>query len=163
MTISPASTTNSNKNPYQTITEMYKNSPNNQSNQNITRTTTKDHIQNLTRLMHNTRTTTLSGLMINSSYLHPSDNTQPFCFSSDLEELKYLFDFPEEVAIRLTETEHEIFLSVPPLQYLRHLTLDMSLLPSHDTSIQGKSIRILVQRFQAVCEIIYLIIFKHLY
>jgi hypothetical protein len=150
MTILPTSTPNSNKNPYQTITDMYKNCPNNQSNQHITSTT--DHIQNLTRLMHNTRTTTLSGLMINSSYLHPSDNTQPFCFSSDLEELKYLFDFPEEVAIRLTEIEHEIFLSVPPLQYLRHLTLDMSFLSAHDTSTQGKSIRILVQRFQAVCR-----------
>jgi hypothetical protein len=131
----------SNKNPYQTITDMYKNS----SNQHITAT---DHIQNLTRSMHNTRTT---GLMMNSSHLHSSDHTQPLCFSHDLEELKYLFDFPEEVAIRLTEIEHEIFLSVPPLQYLRHLTLDMSLLSTNDTSIQGKSIRILVQRFQAVC------------
>jgi hypothetical protein len=148
MTIAPT-TMNSNKNPYQTITDMYKNSPNNQSNQHITPTTT-DHIQNLTRLMQNTRSTALSGLIMNSSYLHPSDHTQPFCFSSDLEELKYLFDFPEEVAIRLTEIEHEIFLSVPPLQYLRHLTLDMSLLPTNDTSIQGKCIRILVQRFQAV-------------
>ena len=149
MTVLPNN--NSNKNPYQTIADMYKHSSNNQSNSHRTSTTT-DHIQNLTRLMQNTRTTTLTGLMINSSYLHPSDNTQPFCFSSDLEELKYLFDFPEEVAMRLTEIEHEIFLSVPPLQYLRHLTLDMSFLSTHDTSIQGKSIRILVQRFQAVCE-----------
>jgi hypothetical protein len=92
---------------------------------------------------------------MNSSYIHPVDHTQPLCFSSDLEELKYLFDLPEEVAIRLTEIEHEIFLSVPPLQYLRHLTLDMSFLPTNDTSIQGKSIRILVQRFQAVCKKIY--------
>jgi hypothetical protein len=151
MTILPTSTTNSNKNPYQTIADMYKNSANSQSNQHTT--TTTDHIQNLTRLMQNSRTTTLSGLMMNSLYLNSSDNTQPYCFSSDLEELKFLFDFPEEVAIRLTEIEHEIFLSVPPLQYLRHLTLDMSFLPTHDTSIQGKSIRILVQRFQAVCEI----------
>lgn len=150
MTIPPISINNSNKNPFQTIIDIDKNSHNNQSNQHKT-TTTTDHIQNLTRLMQNTRTTTLSGLMINSSYLQSSDNTQPYCFSSDLEELKYLFDFPEEVAIRLTEIEHEIFLSVPPLQYLRHLTLDMSFLPTHDTSIQGKSIRILVQRFQAVC------------
>lgn len=150
MTIFPTTPiTNSTKNPFHTVTDPLRNSPNNQSNQRRTSSTT-DHIQNLTRLMQNTRTTTLSGLMMNSSYLHPSDNTQPFCFSSDLEELKYLFDFPEEVAIRLTEIEHAIFLSVPPLQYLRHLTLDMSLLPSQDTSTQGKSIRILVQRFQAV-------------
>lgn len=142
-------TSNGKKNPFQTIANAQKTSPNNRSNTSRLSTTT-DHIQNLTRLMQNTRTTTLSGLLMNSSYLHPSDNTQPFCFSTDLEELKYLFDFPEEVAIRLTEIEHEIFLSVPPLQYLRHLTLDMSFLPNQDTSIQGKSIRILVQRFQAV-------------
>jgi hypothetical protein len=154
MTLLPTSlSTNSNKNPYQTITDLYKNLSNKQSNQPIpTTSTSTDHIQNLTRLMQNTRTTALSSLMMNSSYLHSSDHTQPFCFSSDLEELKYLFDFPEEVAIRLTEIEHEIFLSVPPLQYLRHLTLDMSFLPPNDTSIQTKSIRILVQRFQAVCE-----------
>jgi len=144
MTILPTSTGNSNKNPYQTINDMYKNSPHTQSNQHMT--TTTDHIQNLTRA------TGISGLMMNPLHHRSSDNTHhPFCFSSDLEELKYLFDFPEEVAIRLTEIEHEIFLSVPPLQYLRHLTLDMSLLPTNDTSIQGKSIRILVQRFQAVC------------
>jgi hypothetical protein len=150
LTLLPTSGTTSTKNPYQTISDMYKNSPNNQSNQH-TSPTTADHIQNLTRSMQSNRTTALSGIITNPSYLHPSDHTQPFCFSSDLEELKYLFDFPEEVAIRLTEIEHEIFLSVPPLQYLRHLTLDMSLLPTNDTSIQGKCIRILVHRFQAVC------------
>jgi hypothetical protein len=139
MTILQTSTRNLNKNPYQTINDMYKNSSINQH------MTTTDCIQNLTR------TTGIPELMMNPLHRPSSDNTQPFCFSSDLEELKYLFDFPEEVAIRLTEIEHEIFLSVPPLQYLRHLTLDMSLLPTNDTSIQGKSIRILVQRFQAVC------------
>jgi hypothetical protein len=153
--------TNSNKNPYQTITDLYKNSTSNQMKQHMSTNTTTDHIQNLTRLMHNNRTTTLSGMIMNSSYIHPSDNTQPLCFSSDLEELKSLFDFPEEVAIRLTEFEHEIFLSVPPLQYLRHLTLDMSFLPPNDTSIQGKSIRILVQRFQAVCFTFIFNIYHH--
>jgi hypothetical protein len=153
MTIVPSSTiTNSNKNPYQTIADMYKNSTTNQIKHQISPQTTTDHIQNLTHLMQNNRTTTLSGIVMNSSYIHPSDHTQPLCFSAELEELKYLFDFPEEVAIRLTEIEHEIFLSVPPLQYLRHLTLDMSFLSTNDTSIQGKSIRILVQRFQAVCK-----------
>ncbi|CAF0747680.1 unnamed protein product [Adineta ricciae] len=138
---------NSNKNPYQTIADMYKNSAHHSNKQSMS---TTDHIQNLTRMMHSNRSTTTSGILMNSSYIHPSDNTQPICFSSDLEELKCLFDFPEEVAIRLTEIEHEIFLSVPPLQYLRHLTLDMSFLSANDTSIHGKSIRILVQRFQAV-------------
>ncbi|UJR13521.1 hypothetical protein I4U23_000535 [Adineta vaga] len=152
MTLLPTSlATHSNKNPYQTITDLYKNFSKDQTNDNhSTRKSSPDHIQNLTRLMQNTRSTVLSHLVLNPSYLQPIDHTQPFCFSSDLEELKYLFDFPEEVAIRLTEIEHEIFLSVPPLQYLRHLTLDIPVLSPNDTSIQGKSIRILVERFQAV-------------
>lgn len=148
MTLTSASALpNSNKNPYQTIADMYKSAAHSSHKQQMS---TTDHIQNLTHLMQHNRTTTISGILMNSSYIHPSDNTQPICFSADLEELKYLFDFPEEVAMRLTETEHEIFLSVPPLQYLRHLTLDMSFLPTADASTQGKSIRILVQRFQAV-------------
>jgi hypothetical protein len=149
--VSPtSSTSNSNKNPYQTITDLYKNSTQNTNKPLSTNNTPIDHIQNLTRLMQNSRTTTLSGIVMNSSYIHLSEHNQPLHFSADLEELKYLFDFPEEVAMRLTEIEHEIFLSVPPLQYLRHLTLDMSVSSSNDTSVQGKSIRILVQRFQAV-------------
>ena len=153
MTIIPTTTNiNSTKNPYQTISEMYKNSATNPIKTPTSPQTTMDHIQNLTRLMQNNRTTTLSSIVQNSSYIHPSDHTEPLRFTAELEELKYLFDFPEEVAMRLTEIEHEIFLSVPPLQYLRHLTLDMSFLSTTtDTSIQGKSIRILVQRFQAVC------------
>ena len=143
-------TSNTNKNPYQTITELYKNSTNTSSKPTLNNNTPIDHIQNLTRMMQNSRTTTLSAALMNSSFIHPSDHTQPLNFSADLEDLKYLFDFPEEVAMRLTEIEHEIFLSVPPLQYLRHLTLDMSFLPANDTSSQGKSIRVLVQRFQAV-------------
>ena len=142
---------NSNKNPYQTITDMYKSSTNQHKTSTTTTTTTTDHIQNLTSFIKNNPTKSLSGINLNPSYIHPSDHTQPLCFSNDLEELKYLFHFPEEVAIRLTEVEHEIFLSVPPLQYLRHLTLDMSYLSASDTSLHGKSIRILVQRFQAVC------------
>lgn len=153
MTLLPTSlATNSSKNPYQTITDLYKSLSRDHSNEQSTGRKSPDHIQNVTRLMQDTRTTARSSLAMNPSYLQPSDHTQPFCFSSDLEELKHLFDFPEEVAIRLTEIEHEIFLSVPPLQYLRHLTLDMSLLPPSDASTLGKSIRILVQRFQAVSD-----------
>ena len=153
MTIAPTSNSiGSNNNAYQAIADMYKNAANNHIKPQSSAQTTTDHIQNLTRVMQNNRTTTLAGIVMNSSYMHPADHTEPLKFTAELEELKYLFDFPEEVAIRLTEIEHEIFLSVPPLQYLRHLTLDMSFLSTNDTSIQGKSIRILVQRFQAVCS-----------
>ncbi|CAF1176350.1 unnamed protein product, partial [Adineta ricciae] len=148
MTLLPTSlATNSNKNPYQTITDLYKNFS---EDQPTNRKSPPCHIQNLTRLMQSTRTTVPTNLVMNPTYLQPTDHTQPFCFSADLEELKYLFDFPEEVAIRLTEIEHEIFLSVPPLQYLRHLTLDMPIVTANDMATHGKSIRILVQRFQAV-------------
>lgn len=132
---------NSNKNSSKLNADLYKNSP------NLQPFSSTDHMQNFSRSMGNHRLTTLPH---SSSYLHSTDNSHLFCFSSDLEELKLLFDFPEEVAMRLTEIEHEIFLSVPPLQYLRHLTLDMSFLPSNDMALHGKSIRILVQRFQAV-------------
>ena len=144
MTILPTSsnTSSSHRNPYQTITDLYNKSSHSPLKDPLSHV---DHTPNLTRLMHSSRSGTLPGLNIN-----PSDHTQPFCFSSDLEELKHLFDFPEEVAIRLTEVEHEIFLSIPPLQYLRHLTLDMPSLATSDTSTQGKSIRILIHRFQAV-------------
>ena len=138
MTILPTSAPirKSTKNPSQHIAELYRNSSaaTKPSLNNI------DHIQNLTRFMQNTRRTSLAALLLN-----PAETTTPF--SSDLDDLKSLFDFPEEVAIRLTESEHEIFLSIPPLQYLRHLTLDV---PLSETSSQGKSIRLLVQRFQAV-------------
>ncbi|CAF4728782.1 unnamed protein product, partial [Rotaria sp. Silwood1] len=110
----------------------------------------KNHFENLKPFIENNRRKILTGMMINSSYINQCDNNQLYSFSPDLEELKNLFDFPEEVAIRLTDIEHEIFLSVPPLQYLRHLTLDISYLSTHDTSLQGKNIRILLQRFQAV-------------
>ncbi|KAL7672308.1 hypothetical protein ACOME3_007197 [Neoechinorhynchus agilis] len=41
----------------------------------------------------------------------------------DIDDLKSLLMFPEEMAIRLTNIEHKIFLNVKPLQYLRFLTL----------------------------------------
>ena len=135
MTILPTSAPirKSTKNPYQQITDFYRNSSANSLKTQLNNT---DHIQNLTSFMQNTR---------RSSFVVTEISSQ-ISFSADLEELKCLFDFPEEVAIRLTEIEHEIFLSIPPLQYLRHLTLDTPI----DASTHGKSIRVLVQRFQAV-------------
>lgn len=152
MTFLPASLTPSSsvKNPYQTIADLYKKPSTTPRENDSTASGPIDHIQSVTKLIQNTRTSTLNGSFLNSSYIQPSDHTQLLNFSADLEELKYLFDFPEEVAIRLTDTEHELFLSIPPLQYLRHLTLDMPSLLNTDTSMQGKCVRILVQRFQAV-------------
>jgi len=34
--------------------------------------------------------------------------------------------FPEEVSLRLTQVEYDLFKQVPPAEYLRHATLDMN-------------------------------------
>lgn len=34
--------------------------------------------------------------------------------------------FPEELALKLTEVEYELFRKIPPAEYLRHATLDMN-------------------------------------
>jgi hypothetical protein len=151
VTLVPSSTPSgkSNSNPYQTIDELCKN---NVRHPTTTTTTlpgasSSEPLHASPRTTSTARTTTAAGP---SHVGNASEHGQSVNFSADLEQLKCLFDFPEEVAIRLTEIEHSTFLSVPPLQYLRHLTLDMSLLPSADTSGQTRSIQILVERFQAV-------------
>ena len=40
-------------------------------------------------------------------------------FRSELQRLESLLHFPEEVAHRLTEIEHEIFYAIEPLHYIR--------------------------------------------
>uniref|UniRef100_A0A1I8FQH9 tRNA_int_endo_N domain-containing protein n=1 Tax=Macrostomum lignano TaxID=282301 RepID=A0A1I8FQH9_9PLAT len=46
--------------------------------------------------------------------------------SNELEELQTLIHFPEEVAIILTDSEHGLFLTVPPQAYLRNVTFDLA-------------------------------------
>ncbi|XP_059056599.1 1-phosphatidylinositol 4,5-bisphosphate phosphodiesterase epsilon-1-like [Achroia grisella] len=43
----------------------------------------------------------------------------------ELSSLKSLLHFPEEVALRLTDTEYQLFYQVPPIDYLRQVTLDL--------------------------------------
>ncbi|CAG4981424.1 unnamed protein product [Colias eurytheme] len=43
----------------------------------------------------------------------------------ELASLKTLLHFPEEVALRLTDTEYKLFYQVPPIDYLRQVTLDL--------------------------------------
>ncbi|XP_067003645.2 1-phosphatidylinositol 4,5-bisphosphate phosphodiesterase epsilon-1 isoform X2 [Anabrus simplex] len=45
--------------------------------------------------------------------------------SEELEALHKLLHFPEEVALRLAETEYHLFYQVPPIDYLRQVTLDL--------------------------------------
>ncbi|XP_053623157.1 1-phosphatidylinositol 4,5-bisphosphate phosphodiesterase epsilon-1-like isoform X2 [Plodia interpunctella] len=43
----------------------------------------------------------------------------------ELTALRSLLHFPEEVALRLTDTEYQLFYQVPPIDYLRQVTLDL--------------------------------------
>lgn len=45
--------------------------------------------------------------------------------SDELEALHKLLHFPEEVALRLAATEYRLFYQVPPIDYLRQVTLDL--------------------------------------
>ena len=45
--------------------------------------------------------------------------------SAELEALHKLLHFPEEVALRLAESEYHLFHQVPPIDYLRQVTLDL--------------------------------------
>lgn len=55
-------------------------------------------------------------------------STRPcYKYEKEFKELQIiLIWFPEEVAIRLTEVEYEIFKKIPPSEYLRHVILDMN-------------------------------------
>ncbi|XP_069959980.1 1-phosphatidylinositol 4,5-bisphosphate phosphodiesterase epsilon-1 isoform X3 [Cherax quadricarinatus] len=46
-------------------------------------------------------------------------------YSDELEGLQKLLHFPEEVALRLTEVEYELYYQVPPIAYIRHVTSDL--------------------------------------
>lgn len=69
--------------------------------------------------------------------------------SDELETLQRLLHFPEEVAAALTETEYRLFYNVPPIDYLRQVTLDVGA-PSN--AAPKSSVRTLVKRFKEVSE-----------
>lgn len=57
----------------------------------------------------------------------PSKSAAAYKYELEFQELQLiLLWFPEEVAIRLTQVEYELFRQVPPTEYLRHATLDMN-------------------------------------
>ncbi|CAF0890793.1 unnamed protein product [Brachionus calyciflorus] len=54
-------------------------------------------------------------------------NRPGFKYEKEFQELQIqLLWFPEEVALRLTDVEYELFRKIPPAEYLRHATLDMN-------------------------------------
>lgn len=68
-------------------------------------------------------------------------------YSKELEGLQKMLQFPEEVAILLTETEYSLFYKVSPLCYVRQVTCDMSRVKPDDTQ---KTVQDLIKRFTEV-------------
>jgi len=62
------------------------------------------------------------------SELEKRPQPQPPRSSEELEDLHKLLHFPEEVALRLTESEYQLFYQVPPHEYLRHVAQDQTTL-----------------------------------
>jgi len=81
---------------------------------------------------------------------------------SELHKLEKLLHFPEEVAICLTNTEHRLFMSISPTQYLQHITQDLTPPPRQneqpDESLDVPTISYLINRFHTVTVIIVIII-----
>ncbi|KAK4881726.1 hypothetical protein RN001_005045, partial [Aquatica leii] len=75
---------------------------------------------------------------------------------AELEELQELLHFPEEVALRLADTEYQLFYQVPPIDYLRQVTLDLGgatttaaeSLPGNSST--RSSVATLIKRFNEV-------------
>jgi hypothetical protein len=65
----------------------------------------------------------------------------PPSFPDELNILQRLLPFPEEVALKLTETEFQLFNSVPPIDYLRYCTTDLTARHHHhhQASAAGQS------------------------
>ncbi|KAK0044969.1 1-phosphatidylinositol 4 5-bisphosphate phosphodiesterase epsilon-1-like isoform X1, partial [Biomphalaria pfeifferi] len=80
--------------------------------------------------------------------LTPRPELEPVSqYTEELERLRKMLHFPEEVAMMLTTTEHKLFCSVPPQHYVRHVTMELSrpLLQKTQMSVEQ-----LIQRFNEV-------------
>lgn len=73
----------------------------------------------------------------------------PPSFPDELNVLQRLLPFPEEVALKLTETEHELFNAVPPVDYLRYCTTDLTA-RSKGSTHQPNGVPSLIKRFNEV-------------
>ncbi|KAJ0170027.1 hypothetical protein K1T71_014633 [Dendrolimus kikuchii] len=94
----------------------------------------------------------------------------------ELSSLKTLLHFPEEVALRLTDTEYQLFYQVPPIDYLRQVTLDLGgegvlgavserhmirrAPPTHTQQTKG-TVRALIRRFNEVSAWVTDLILNH--
>ncbi|XP_053407871.1 uncharacterized protein LOC123546334 isoform X3 [Mercenaria mercenaria] len=69
-------------------------------------------------------------------------------YTKELEGLQKILHFPEEVAVLLTEVESRLFLSVPPADYIRQVTLDLS--RGSSTTVKVSKVEDLIHRFNEV-------------
>ncbi|XP_055387765.1 1-phosphatidylinositol 4,5-bisphosphate phosphodiesterase epsilon-1-like [Condylostylus longicornis] len=67
-----------------------------------------------------------SGIGAGSSSINSGTTTNPLpSHPGDLEELQSVLHFPEEVALRLTDAEYQLFYQVPPIEYFKHVILEI--------------------------------------
>ncbi|KAH9518378.1 hypothetical protein Btru_016595 [Bulinus truncatus] len=112
--------------------------------------------------------------------LTPRPELEPLCqYTEELEGLRKMLHFPEEVAMMLTATEHKLFCNVPPQNYVRHVTMELSrpLLQKMPTSVEqliqrfnevgfvitgGTSVEQLISRFKEVVLFLYFVLYRNL-
>jgi hypothetical protein len=67
--------------------------------------------------------------------------------ATELDTLRRILHFPEEVALLISNKENDLFYDVPPLDFLRQVTLDQD-----GTNVCNTSVKKLIDRFNAVCS-----------
>ncbi|XP_077501808.1 uncharacterized protein LOC144112865 isoform X2 [Amblyomma americanum] len=72
-------------------------------------------------------------------------------YKEELERLQGLLHFPEEVAVRLTDVEYELFYSVSPVHYIRQVTVDLSgKAATFNAGEKDRTVQALIKRFNEV-------------
>ncbi|XP_077544076.1 uncharacterized protein LOC144156122 [Haemaphysalis longicornis] len=72
-------------------------------------------------------------------------------YKEELERLQGLLHFPEEVAVRLTDVEYELFYSVSPVHYVRQVTVDLSgKAATFNSADKDRTVQTLIKRFNEV-------------
>lgn len=75
-------------------------------------------------------------------------------YSQELRDLQKILHFPEEVAMRMTETEYNLFNQVAPMMYIRHVTTDLGKTADsradYPKARRKATIHDLIQRFSEV-------------
>lgn len=70
-----------------------------------------------------------------------------------------MLHFPEEVALKLTEVEYDLYYQVPPIAYIRHVTSDLRPSSQHFSTSTTMAVARLTKRFREVSYVLLLYIF----